>query len=174
MSSKSALLLIFVERCIWDWWDYYSEDVFTVCDYYCHTGREESDFWLNITAQYCTENSKMFCRWIFWTHMHVTLNCSGVCPHLAKPPQDRLAANRYPPTIEAWAAPASPELLKTHTSLATAILNNNTRKNITSCISVNIKILPTNNHFNIIWSPILIPVCWFCWPGGGCTDSRQA
>lgn len=30
---------------------------------------EENYFWLNITAQYFTETSKTFCRWIFWTHI---------------------------------------------------------------------------------------------------------
>ena len=39
---------------------------------------------------------------------------SVVCTHLAEPLQARLTASRYPPTTEAWAAPASPALFRTH------------------------------------------------------------
>lgn len=44
------------------------------------------------------------------------------CTHLAEPPQDRLTASRYPPAIEAWAAPASPALDK-HTCQTIIVLS---------------------------------------------------
>lgn len=44
-------------------------------------------------------------------------NVASLCTHPAEPPLDRLTASRYHPATEAWAAPASPTLLKTHTEV---------------------------------------------------------
>lgn len=82
--------------------------------------------------------------------------CVFVCTHPAEPPPGRLTASRCPPTTEAWAAPASPALFRTGTD------------------PVLIEGFSREKQTPIFQTQPRATLWWFCWPGGGWTDSRQA